>query len=250
QIKAHVEEKTGNCMKGKVCIVTGAESLKGIGAQHIYVLDKSTQNLPNLQSTVQSKYPGGKITCIAGDAADEAAIKALCARALVEEGRLDVFFANVSQIAAGHRHTVTRLQDADPDVFMRTMRINTLSPLTWSYKAAGIRSGAGPLDYSASKAAVNSLAQTGASQFANTNVRVNSICPGLTETGMTESAFEYARNRGTIGKVGQLNPLGRFAIAEVALFFASDQSSYVNGQTSAVDGGHSASLPVMPGRWM
>ncbi|KAJ7352297.1 NAD(P)-binding protein [Mycena albidolilacea] len=283
QIKAHVEEKTGNCLKGKVCIVTGAESLKGIGratvmiyaregAQHIYVLDKSTQNLPNLQSTVQSKYPGVKITCIGGDAADEAAIKALCARALVEEGRLDVFFANAGVA------TTTRLQDADPDVFMRTMRINTLScmlaikhasaammktnpgktlsggSIILTASTAGIRSGAGPLDYSASKAAVNSLAQTGASQLANTNVRVNSICPDLTETGMTESAFEYARNRGTIGKVGQLNPLGRFAIAEeiaqVALFFASDQSSYVNGQTLAVDGGHSASLPVMPGRWM
>ncbi|KAJ7876066.1 hypothetical protein B0H14DRAFT_2342850 [Mycena olivaceomarginata] len=133
QIKAHIKENTGNCLKGKVCIVTGAESLKGIGMQpqgtflYIQVLNtfmcwtNRPQNLPNLQSTVQSKYPGVKITCIAGDATDEAAIKALCTRVLVEEGRLNVFFANAGVA------TATRLQDADPDVFMRTMRINTLS---------------------------------------------------------------------------------------------------------------------------
>lgn len=102
---------------------------------------------------------------------------------------------------------------------------------------------------------MNSMAKTGANQLARTGVRVNSICPGLIETGMTSDTFEYAKMRGSQGKIGQLNPLGRWAVSEeigqMALFLASgeprifsarflgthglisvsyiDDSSYVNG---------------------
>ncbi len=58
------------------------------------------------------------------------------------------------------------------------------------------------------------MAQTSAYQLQRTDIRINSICPGLIETGMTEATFEYARQRGSGGKIGQLNPLGRFGIAE------------------------------------
>lgn len=61
---------------------------------------------------------------------------------------------------------------------------------------------------------VNSIAKTSVLQLQKTDIRVNTICPGLIETGMTEATFEYARNRGSEGKIGQLNPLGRFGIAE------------------------------------
>jgi len=117
---------------------------------------------------------------------------------------------------------------------------------------AGIRSGAGPSDYSASKAAVINLAQTAAYQLQRTNIRVNSICPGLIETGMTDATFSGARRRGTGRNIGQLNPLGRYGISEeiaqAALFLASDDSSYVNAHTMAVDGGLTASSPVVPGK--
>jgi NAD(P)-dependent dehydrogenase (short-subunit alcohol dehydrogenase family) len=55
-------------------------------------------------------------------------------------------------------------------------------------QVAGIRSGAGPIDYSASKAAVNSLAKVGAYQLTGKNVRVNAICPGLIEVGVPEGS--------------------------------------------------------------
>ena len=115
-----------------------------------------------------------------------------------------------------------------------------------------MRSNAGSTPYSASKAAVVSLAQTTAFQLAGTGVRVNAICPGLIETGMTASTFEAARARGTEHKIGQLNPLKRAAcadeVARVALFLASDEASYVNGQAWAVDGGLSAGHPFVPGK--
>ena len=58
------------------------------------------------------------------------------------------------------------------------------------------------------------MAKTSAYQLQKTDIRVNTICPGLIETGMTDPTFEYARQRGTVSKIGQLNPLGRFGVAE------------------------------------
>lgn len=117
---------------------------------------------------------------------------------------------------------------------------------------AGLRSNAGSTAYSASKAAVVNMAQTIAFQLSGTGVRVNALCPGLIETGMTAAVFEGARARGTTGKIGQLNPLKRGGhadeIARVALFLGSDESSYVNGQAWAVDGGLSAGHPYVPSR--
>lgn len=117
---------------------------------------------------------------------------------------------------------------------------------------AGIRSNAGSTPYSASKAAVISLAQTISYQLADTGVRMNAICPGLIETGMTAPVYEAARARGTENKIGQLNPMRRGGhadeIARVALFLGSDESSYVNGQAWAVDGGLSAGHPYVVGK--
>jgi NAD(P)-dependent dehydrogenase (short-subunit alcohol dehydrogenase family) len=118
---------------------------------------------------------------------------------------------------------------------------------------AGLRSNAGSAPYSASKAAVVNLAQTIAFQLAGTGVRVNAVCPGLIETGMTATVFDAARARGTERKIGQLNPLKRYGhadeIARVALFLGSDESSYVNGQAWAVDGGLSAGHPYVQGKF-
>jgi NAD(P)-dependent dehydrogenase (short-subunit alcohol dehydrogenase family) len=92
------------------------------------------------------------------------------------------------------------------------------------------------------------MVQTAANVLYGSGVRVNAICPGIIETGMTAPIYEGARARGTEAKIGQLNPLTRGGqpeeIAAAALFLASDESSYVNGQALAVDGGLSSSHPV------
>jgi NAD(P)-dependent dehydrogenase (short-subunit alcohol dehydrogenase family) len=112
---------------------------------------------------------------------------------------------------------------------------------------AGLRANAGGNPYSASKAGVISLVQTTANSFWGTGVRINAICPGLIETGMTRPIFDAARAGGNEDKLGQINPLQRYGlpqeIAAAALFLASDESSYVNGQALAVDGGLSSTLP-------
>jgi len=117
---------------------------------------------------------------------------------------------------------------------------------------AGLRSGAGGPAYSASKAGVINLVQTSAQLLAGSGVRVNAICPGLIETGMTRGVFERARARGSEDRIGQLNPLRRAGqpeeIAAAALFLASDEASYVDGQAIVVDGGLSSSHPVVVAR--
>jgi NAD(P)-dependent dehydrogenase (short-subunit alcohol dehydrogenase family) len=94
--------------------------------------------------------------------------------------------------------------------------------------------------------------QTAANQLSGTGVRINAVCPGLIETGMTRPIFEQARARGSENKIGQLNPLRRPGVPEeigqTVLFLASDASSYINGQAIAVDGGLSTSHPVIARR--
>src|SRR6185436_5513453 len=72
---------------------------------------------------------------------------------------------------------------------------------------ASLRANAGAISYSASKAAVNNLAQTAANAFAGTGVRVNAVLPGLVETQLTRKVFEDARARGVEAKLGHVTPM-------------------------------------------
>ena len=83
--------------------------------------------------------------------------------------------------------------------------------------------------------------------LSGTNVRVNAILSGLVETKMTRATFDQARAKGLEGKIGHITPLKRAGrieeIAAVAAFLASDDSSFVDGQMIAADGGFSSTHP-------
>jgi NAD(P)-dependent dehydrogenase (short-subunit alcohol dehydrogenase family) len=238
-----------------------------------------------------SLYPSTDIHTRQFDAAEESSVQQVCQEALDAYGRLDVFFANAG-ISSGKV-----FWEETSSNFMNVLRTNALSVFLAAKHAsramlktseqklypsgsiiatasvAGLRSNAGPTDYSASKAAVISLMQTCAYQLAGTGIRCNAVCPGLIETGMTRITYDAARKRGSEKKIGQLNPLQRggqpdeivspclvlngglcamltmpVVQARAVLFLASDESSYVNAQAWAVDGGLSGGLPFVPGK--
>ncbi|CAI7677482.1 unnamed protein product [Penicillium discolor] len=282
KIRHVAPDSAGPRVKDKVVIVTGANSPNGIGrasahqfanngAKAVYICDFSDTHLATHKRELESLYPNVDIHTRSFDAADEKALSGVIDEAVSKYGRLDVFFANAGVVGQPKLFT-----EIDGEGFLNTMRVNALGvflaakhaapamkitsaskpypggSIIGTASVAGLRSNAGSTDYSASKAAVVSIAQTVSYQLAGSGIRMNAICPGLIETGMTQSVFDRARERGTERKVGQLNPLQRGAVADevarVALFLGSDESSYVNGQAWAVCGGLSAGHPVVPGK--
>jgi NAD(P)-dependent dehydrogenase (short-subunit alcohol dehydrogenase family) len=254
-------------LQGRTAVITGAGSGIGRAASLLFAREGACLVCVDRADSVSETatmigQAGGKAVAMQGDAGDEAFVKSYVDRATGEFGSLDAVWAN-----AGISGGFMPLDEQTPDYWSEILRVNLIGAflavkhasrvmipagrgsIICTASVAGIRSGAGGPAYSASKAGVISLAQTSANEFYGTGVRVNAIAPGLIETGMTKPIFDGARARGNEDKIGQLNPLTRYGvpdeIAHAGLFLASDDSSYVNGQTIAVDGGLSTSHPVV-----
>jgi NAD(P)-dependent dehydrogenase (short-subunit alcohol dehydrogenase family) len=245
-------------LEGRRAVVTGGGS--GIGrASAIRFAREGAAVLVvgragNAEETASAiRAEGGTASAMITDAAVERNVAAIVDRCVSELGGLEVFFANI-----GVTGTNTPLLEQTTDEWTEVYRINTIScflaikyagrhmvaqgygSIILTSSAASLRANAGAISYSASKAAVNNLAQTAANAFAGTGVRVN-------ETQLTRKVFEDARARGVEGKLGHVTPLKRPGrseeIAAAAAFLASDDSSYVDGQLLSVDGGVSSTHP-------
>lgn len=252
-------------LEGKSVIITGAGS--GIGRAASLMFTKEGAKLiavdktEGVKETVQQVLnAGGTAEAVMADAGNEADVKNFIAKAISSYGKLDAIWAN-----AGISGGLVPLAEQTPEHWMEILRVNLIGPflavkhsiphmvkqghgaIVCTASVAGLKSGASGHPYASSKAGVISLVQTTAYSLSGTGVRINAVCPGLIETGMTKPIFDNAKERGTDGKIGQLNPLKRAGqpheLAAMGLFLASDESSYVNGQAFPVDGGLTASMP-------
>src|SRR6201996_4331677 len=252
-------------LEGKSVIVTGAGS--GIGRAASLLFTKEGAKLiavdrtEGVKDTVdQVRKAGGVAEAVMADAGSEKDVIAFIDKAIAAHGKLDAIWAN-----AGVSGGLVPLADQTVEHWQEILRINLIGPflaikhsmphmikqrygsIVSTASVAGLKWGASGHPYASSKAGVISLVQTTAYSLSGTGVRVNAVCPGLIETGMTKPVFDRAKQRGTADKIGQLNPLKRAGqpheLAAMGLFLASDEASYVNGQAIPVDGGLTASMP-------
>jgi len=257
--------KTYGRLKDKVAIITGAAS--GIGKATAILFSKEGARLVLADVNADGlKEVAGRIAEAGGtaiikktDVSDEDEVKALIALALKSYSQIDIL-CNIAGVAGD----IVGLDQQDKSIWQRVYDVNVMGAvyttkhiclhmqgrkcgaIVNTSSVAGIRSGAGGNAYSASKAALINFTQTAACDLGGYNIRVNAVCPGLIETGMTQPIFDYARKSGKESKLGSRCELRRHGrpeeVANVILFLAGDEASYVTGQALPVDGGNTASL--------
>jgi NAD(P)-dependent dehydrogenase (short-subunit alcohol dehydrogenase family) len=257
-------------LNGKSAIITGASS--GIGrasallfareGANLVLADVNETNLCLVQDEIANM--GGAVITRKTDVSSEDEIKTLIGLALEKFTNIDILVNN-----AGISGGLDNLEDQRSEEWRQIFDVNVMGPVYATKhiiahmkrrrkgsiiniaSVAGILSGAGGNAYSASKAALINFTRTSACEVGAHNVRINAICPGFIETGMTQPFFELARSVGKENQLGKYCELKRAAVPEevarAILFLASDEASYITGQALPVDGGITASMSI-PGR--
>jgi NAD(P)-dependent dehydrogenase (short-subunit alcohol dehydrogenase family) len=252
-------------LEGKVAVITGGASGMGRATALRFLAEGARVLVADMNDAVGKEFlesgaaAGHKKTLrfVKTDVAEEADVEAMIAAAESEFGRVDIVFNNAGIGGAFGPLTDTRVEDWDftfavlvRGVFLgikhgaRAMKrhgeggsiINTAS-------VAGLSGGAGPLCYSAAKAAVVNLSRAAATELAGDLIRVNTICPGgiltpLVHRGSPDAARARMKNLQPWPEVGE----GEH-IAGAALFLASEDSRFVTGEALVVDGGLTAAGP-------
>lgn len=249
--------------EGKSVVVTGAASGIGRAAARLFAAEGARVLAADLSEDIERiADDAAGIVSFKGDAGSEADVIALLETATARHGGVDIVCAN-----AGISGGFVGLFEQDENDWAALLRVNLIGPflaikhgarlmkdagrqgaIVCTASVAGLRAGAGGPAYSASKAGVINLVQTAAQQLAGTGIRINAVCPGLIETGMTQVIYDHARAKGREGQIGRINPLRRRGaaeeIADAIAFLASPEAAYVNGHALVVDGGLSSSHPV------
>jgi meso-butanediol dehydrogenase/(S,S)-butanediol dehydrogenase/diacetyl reductase len=252
-------------LEGKVAIITGAANGIGRATAILFAAEGAKLvladiNEEGLKETLDLvKKEGGEATGQKTNVSVEEEVKALIDLTLNTYLQIDILCNN-----AGIGGDMAKLESENEETWRRVYGVNVLGAVFASKhvaghmmarksgaivntsSVAGIRGGAGGNAYSASKAALINFTQTSACDLGGYGVRVNAVCPGLIETGMTKRAFDYARSTGKIEKMGYRCELRRYGrpeeVAAAILFLASDDAGYITGQALPVDGGNTASL--------
>lgn len=256
-------------MDGKVVIVTGAG--RGLGQQMALTLARAGADIVCAARTpeqidttaTQIRATGRRALTVPTDVSRSEQVNALVERAVAEFGRVDVMLAN----AGGGGRTSGRLaEDASDDDWRDTIDTN-LSSFFYCARAViphlrrqgggviisvasgtGLRGDPRTWAYAAAKAGVMGLTRTLAAQYVKDNIRVNSIVPGFVAQRPPATPEEEAR----AAQRGRFIPVGRLGRADelgpLALYLASDASSYVTGECFIIDGGGLAG-GAAPGNW-
>lgn len=240
-------------LSGKVAVVTGGTRGIGFAVVQAYLSEGArvvfTGTAEETVSAALARLPAGA-ACegVVADLADLAAGAGVIERAVSRFGGLDVLVNNAGVMSrADEWQTTPEDWDRVLGVNLRTvfflsrdaaqaMRARGGSIVNIASVAGQIGGIAGSPAYSAAKAGVLGLTKSLARRFAPLRIRVNAISPADIETDMTASFTPEIRAR-----LVALTPLGRFGTVDevvgAAVYFAAEESSYVTGQTLAINGG-------------
>jgi NAD(P)-dependent dehydrogenase (short-subunit alcohol dehydrogenase family) len=250
-------------LERKVAVITGGASGMGAATVRRFVREGASVVIADVLEPQAEKLVGelGRSCLFAhADVTREEDVKGAIDTAVRAFGRLDCVFNN-----AGAGGVDGPIEEIDAQGWDDTMAllvkgvflgIKHAAPIMKERRSgsiintasiAGLRTGMGPLCYSAAKAAVAHLSRCAAAELGEWNVRVNAICPGGIVTPIFGKALglsveEAERNLESVTELlAQMQPIPRPGqpddIASAALFLASDESSFVNGHALVVDGG-------------
>ncbi|MBU3804310.1 MAG: 3-oxoacyl-[acyl-carrier-protein] reductase [Candidatus Cellulosilyticum pullistercoris] len=243
-------------LKGKVALITG--SVRGIGKAISLCFAKAGAdiviNYTSDSSEVEAKklveeleQMGVKVLAIKADVSKSEEAKALITEAIKSFGKLDILVNN-----AGITKDMLLLRMTEQE-FDKVIEVNLKGIFNCTKEASrammktggsiinmtsvvGLSGNAGQSNYAASKAGVIGFTKSVAKEFAGKKLRVNAIAPGFINTDMTNVLTDKVKE-----DIMRNIPMKRFGssdeVAKVALFLASDLSSYVTGEVIRVDGG-------------
>lgn len=244
----------------KVALVTGAASGIGLAITDRFVAEGARVLAGDIDAAglaaLADRHPGAVVTSIC-DVTDEASVAAFAALA-IPLGGLDVAVANAGKGSFG------MIVDHPLDVWQEIIDL-CLTGVFLTVKHAGqvmndggsivtmaslnaIQPSAGMAAYCAAKAGVAMLSQVAAMELGHRGIRVNTVGPGLVQTAATAAFFMVP---GVVEEFIDNTTVGRFAqpldVANLVLFLASDESTFISGSFHSVDGGASTKrYPDLP----
>jgi len=245
----------GMRLSGKVALVTG--SARGIGRAiaEVFCAEGATVVVNDVGSDAGARETlavleaaGGKGSVEMFDVSDAAQVDAGVKSILAVHGRIDVL---VNNAGITRDNLLLRMSEEEFDAVIRVnlkgtyLLTKTVTRHMMKQRSGkvvnissvvGMMGNAGQSNYAAAKAGIIGFTKATARELASRNITVNAIAPGFIQTAMT-AALPEAVQKAFLAQI----PLGRFAepreVAELALFLASDASSYITGQVIGINGG-------------
>ena len=256
-------------LRDKVAIITGAGSGIGRASARMFAAEGATVVVADIigemaeQVAHEIEGAGGQALPVVVDVGDEGQLQAMIDTTVRRFGRIDVLFNNALFVNPEMAMRDGDFLNFDPEIFQANLRVNVLGAVIASKLAIPhmLAQGGGSIistssgsslggdvtaySYGSSKAALNWFVQAIAATFGKRGIRSNAILPGPTQTPSKikwstpemDAAFLEVLNVPFIGEPED--------IAAMAVFLASDESRYVNGQLYSVDGGQNCTVPFI-----
>ena len=254
-------------LDGKVAVITGGTSGIGLGSVELFVAEGSRVVVGDIQddlgTALQSRYPE-TVAYVHSDVTDDSAVKFLVQTAVDRFGKLDVMFNNagtggdfapiIDLTAAGFDKTIALLTrsvlSGHQHAARQFQKQGTGGSIITTASAASLQGGWSGAAYTIAKHAVIGIVRQATAELALMEIRSNAICPGVIMTPILASALGVPKVRSDeflrflTKRFANVHPIGRVGlprdVAEAAVFFASDSSTFITGTILPVDGGATA----------